>query len=286
MKKMKRAGALLLALVLTLSLAACAGGGGGSAQTPAEAVAAAQKKMADIKNLDAAITMEMGMSMEGQTMGINMSMNMSMLTDPVQAKIAVDMDMGELGSQQMEMYMEEKGDNSFVLYVTDGTIWAAQTVSAEDVGQYDAQSSMDMYLDSTSEFKSAGTEKLPSGEADKYTGVIKGDSMAAVMEQSGALDSLATVLGSTDAIAELYKDLGDMPVSIWVDKATGYPVRYEMDMTDMLSQLMSKALTAAGATEADLEKLKIDKMSMAMECSNFNNATPFTIPEEALAAAG
>ena len=286
MKKLRTAGALLLALTLTLSLAACAGGGGApAAQTPDEVIAAAQKKMEAVKSMDAAMTMEMGMSMDGESLEMAVAMNMSIVTDPMQMKIEMNLDMGELGSQQMNMYMTGEED-SYVLYLGDGTNWYAQPVSADDIGQYDAQGSMDLYLGSTSDFQSAGTEQLPGGEADKFTGVIKGDSLAAVMEQSGALDSLSSVVGDTSALSDLYKDLGDLPVSVWVDKATGYPTRYEMDMTDFMVQVMNKAMLAAGATEADLETLKVEKMALVMDCTNFDNATPFTIPPEALAAAG
>ena len=83
-----------------------------------------------------------------------------------------------------------------------------------------------------------------------------------------------------DELIDLYSDLGDMPITVWIDQATGYPVRYYMDMTGVMQSMMSKAL--AGVEGGD--SLTMDKVEITMDCSNFNNVADFEIPAEALAA--
>ena len=76
--------------------------------------------------------------------------------------------------------------------------------------------------------------------------------------------------------------LGEMTEYVWIDEATLYPVKYEVDMTDIMDALMVNLVEAMGE-QAQGMSINIPKMKMTMECSNFNNATDFTIPEEAKA---
>lgn len=277
MKRTKRCAAAL-AVVLGLSLCSCG-------STTDDPLAAAQKQMESVKSMDAHMTMEMDMQVMGQTMESVTTMDMTCFSEPNKLKAEMTMDMGELGSQSMSMYAEEK-DGSYTMYVFDGSSWASQAAELSDLEQYDAKSSMNLYLDSGSDFQEDGTETINGVEAVKYTGVIRGDKLREVMEASGSLDSMSslTQMGVTeDQIEEMLSDLGDMPVSIWIDTEDHYPVQYEMDMTSIMNGLMEKMMDVVGDEAKGLD-LSVPKMLITMTCSHFNSATDFTIPEEALAA--
>lgn len=275
MKKSKWGSAVALAAALVVSLTACTGGSKDASAT----VQAAAKKMQEVKSMDAVMTMEMDMSVAGESLAISTIMNSTSFTDPLKCWVDLSMDMGTLGNMDMTVYAEESGEN-YTLYTGMDGQWVVQDVTAEELGQYDAHSSMDIYLENSSNFTSAGTEELAGGTADKYTGVIKGKSIKQALQASGALNNLGALTMGADT-EDLFSDLGDMPITIWVDQASGYPVRYEMDMSEIMQKLMSDAMSA---TSSDSENPEIS-LTMSIECSNFNNATDFTIPEEARAAA-
>ena len=275
MKLGKRAAALALGALLAVSMTAC--GNGANKEESADQIKAAMEKINAVESMDATMYMEMDMSVMGQSIETDTKMDMSCFNDPVKLKADMTMSMGSLGSVSMSIYADAT-DGDYTIYMFDGSSWTTQAADASQLGQYDAQQSMDLYLSSGAEYDHAGTEDINGSTADKYTGIIRGDALAEVMKASGATSSMETTMGMD--LEELYSDLGDMPITVWIDQATGYPVRYYMNMTGVMQSMMKKAL--AGVEGGD--SLTMDKVEITMDCSNFNNVADFEIPAEALAA--
>lgn len=250
-------------------------------QNTAEVMAAAKEKMADIKSMNAKsiVEMDMKVSAEGQEQSMQTvtTMDMTCSYNPMLAKIDMSMDMGELGKQESSMYMEE-ADGEYNLYVSDGTSWQAQTVPALTATQYDAANNMSNYMDDS--LQAAGTEKLDSGNAYKFTGTISGDKMKEVMNASGMMDSLSSYGVDASQIDSLLSDVGGISVTYWIDEATSYPVKYEIDETEVMNTLMSKAMESAEGQDASAS-IEFSKVTMQMTCSDFNAADAVTIPDEA-----
>lgn len=277
MKFGKRAVALALGAALAVSLTAC--GSGTNKEDASAKIQAALEKVNEVKNLDATMQMKMDMSIMGQSIETDTTMNMTCFNDPVKVKADMTMSMGTLGSVSMSVYADATDDN-YTIYTYIGDSWITQDADASQLKQYDAQQSIDLYLSSGAEYAHAGTEDINGATADKYTGIIRGDALAEVMKSSGATSSLETSLGSGVNVEDLYSDLGDMPITVWIDQATGYPVRYYMNMTDVMQTMMTKVLSG----EEGGDSLTIGEVEITMDCFNFNNATEFEIPAEALAA--
>ncbi|OUN22576.1 hypothetical protein B5G34_06810 [Flavonifractor sp. An82] len=275
MKLGKRAAALALGALLAVSMTAC--GNGANKEESADQIKAAMEKINAVESMDATMYMEMDMSVMGQSIETDTKMDMSCFNDPVKLKADMTMSMGSLGSVSMSIYADAT-DGDYTIYMFDGSSWTTQAADASQLEQYDAQQSMDLYLSSGAEYAHAGTEDINGSTADKYTGIIRGDALAEVMKASGATSSMETTMGMV--LEDLYSDLGDMPITVWIDQATGYPVRYYMDMTGVMQSMMKKAL--AGVEGGD--SLTMDKVEITMDCSNFNNVADFEIPAEALAA--
>lgn len=278
MKFGKRTAALALGAALTLSLAAC---GSGTEKSTGD-IATALEKINTVKSLEATMVMEMDMSLMGQSMETETVMNMTCFNDPMKLKADMTMDMGELGSFTMNMYAAMDGDN-YTVYMNDGSAWSSETVDMSYLQQYDAQESMNLYLESGDDYTLDGTEEINGSTANKFTGVIRGDALEEVLAASGATSSLESSVGDLD-LSELYSDLGDLPITVWVDQESGYPVRYAMDMTELMQGIMEKSMAAAGGEEDISGMITMDKMSLVMDCFNFDNATDFEIPAEALGA--
>lgn len=293
MKKTKRALAALSALTLGLSLTACGGGGqqstgdsGTDAMTPAERVAAAEEKMSALTSLSIDMTQDIGMSfaMADQSQELNMStkMQMDVIQEPLKAKGTMQIDMGEElgGVQDVELYIMTEDDAANV-YMQMGGQWIKQSVTEAELGQYDAADSLELYLDSAADFAEAGTEQVGGADATKFTGVIKGDKLYDVIEESGVLGSLGQTGTnvSEDELKAMLSELGDLPMSVWIN-ADGYPVQYEMDMSQMIDSILQKALEMEGAADQGMT-MTVSKAAMSLTCSNFDAVADFDLPAEA-----
>ena len=127
-------------------------------------------------------------------------------------KMTMNMDMGELGSQAIDVYAEET-DGKFVTYSGTAGSWMKQEV--ESLQQYDGMSNMKIYLDNAGSLKLDGEEKIQSGDAYKMSGVISGDSIEKVINASGIMDSMTGQLGAGygEMLKSMYSDMGDLPVT-------------------------------------------------------------------------
>ena len=289
MKRKNRLFAMLLALAMVLTLAACGGGDenkdgakdpAGDTKEPAaqaDPLEEARKVMAAAKSMDAAMVMEMNLTAGGQAMVTTTTMAMSMFTDPLKMQVEVEMDMGELGSQAMSIYADTNDEGKMMMYLYDGTTWYAQEGTEADISGYDLSGTLEGYVDSTSNFAQSGEETVDGVEAYKYTGTVEGAELREVLESSSALDSLSSLGLTAEQTEELMNGLDAITVSMWISKADYCPVRYEMDMTGTMQSLFTKLAESVEGGDS----LTYDKMLITMTVSNLDNATDFTVPEEA-----
>lgn len=300
--------ALLLAVFVTCTAAAC-GGADDSSQSAKDPVtedtsadnetdepddadvdvyAAAQEKMKEIKSLNGKMTAEISMNMsangESQALETTSTVDMSCFYDPVRFKADISMDAGEAGSTDMSMYAETGDDGTYTMYISDGTSWQAQSVQMEDLEAYNAAGNMTNYMQDSYHFQDAGTEQVDGKDARKYTGVITGDDMQDAVMSTGVLDSLTSAGMDTSQLESMFQDLGDLPITLWIDEAEYYPVKYEMDMTEMMNSMMTSLLASMG-DQAEGVTMEYTKAFISMTCSDYNAAADFTIPDEAKAAA-
>lgn len=292
--------AFMMTVVLAMSLAACGDDAAGSG-TPNDAAGSAEEtveaevdpyetaleNMKAVTSMDAQMVMEMDMAVgadgEEQSMEAVTTMDMVCFTDPVRLKLDMTMDMGEIGSVTQNVYAEAAEDGTYTMYLYDGESWTVQNVENAAVEQYDARGNMLANMDSSYHYVAAGTEQVDGANAYKYTGKITGDDLNETMISSGALDSFSSLGIDESQLESMMTDLGEIPVTMWIDEATLYPVKYEMDMTAAMDKLMANMLEAMGDQASGLT-ISIPKLKVIMTCSNFNAATAFEIPEEAKAA--
>jgi len=288
MKRWKRSGALILAAVLSLSLAAC----GGSEPTPEEILdQTLQNSQEALESLSASVTAQVDMEIQAgdqtQTMETTTVMDMVCFSDPLKLKAETSMDMGELGSFSATVYAQQEGD-AYTTYTDVGGQWFKETASAELLEQYNASAEMNAYLNSAEQWNFQQEEKLDGMTTLKFSGTVTGSQVSALME-SGVLDSLGTMqqLGvSTENLQGMLQDLGDITIEMWVDPEICYPVRYEMDMTQVCNTLMEHVLQVLEDMGQSTDGISIQypQVQMTMTCSDINSAPDFEIPAEALEA--
>lgn len=272
----KRFLAAVAAMAMALAAAGCGGGNGGDAgAADVEALLTkAQETMAGVESMATDMDMEIGMAMGEESMDMITNAKILTVNEPLKMQMDMSMDMGEMGSQNMQMFAEEK-DGQFVTYSNvDGT-WYAQSVTMDDLSQYNAEGNMDLYLKNISNFCKTGEEDVNGATASKIEGVLTGDAMKEAIQESGVLGSVESMGLSEEDMEAIYSS--DLPLTMWID-ADGYVVKYEMDMTTMMQAVMDQAMASAGATAED-GKIEISKTFIRMTCKDFN-AVEVEIPAE------
>lgn len=281
MKKGNRIRALFWAMVLAVSVTAC--------KKEVDPLEAAQKNLEKVSSMEAIMEMEMGIDMEAygvtQSMELNTTMNMTAFYDPailMKTDITMDINMGVLGqySQDVNIYMETEEDGSYMVYTFDGASWTAEEVPAEDVIQYDASGDMAASLSSSYNYQAQGIEELDGANAYKYSGRITGEDMREVLRSTGMLNQLEQMGFDADDLELITDNLGDIPVDLWIDESTLYPVKYEMDMTAVLDALMTAMMESFGGLEEGVS-ISVPKAAVSMTCYHYNAAAAFEIPAEA-----
>ena len=280
MKGMKKLTALLMSGVLMLGLASC--GSKDDSKDPAEALGAAVAKLSEAKSMDVKSKMEMEMSMMDQTIAVSMDMDMSVFNDPMKLRMESDINVPGAGASKMSIYVQPDGDQ-YIMYLNAGDgNWVSQKMAAgdlDDVAQLNAQNDIELYTKNMENL----TVKEEDGKT-RYDGVIKGAAIEEAVKASGALDNMGTDV-DPEMLKGMFEDMEGLPISVWVDPESGYPVRYSMDMTGVMSGMMEKIMSSVGGDAASGMKLNVSKMLIEMEYSNFDAATDFEIPAEALNAA-
>ena len=270
------------AVVLALTLALCACGGSSS---PEDALTRAQAAFADVKSMHYTIDMDMGFSADGESMEMNTTAEADCIVDPIMMDMDMTMDMMGLFDMDLKMYVVQDG-SSYTMYTGmdngDGTMsWSKDTLDdLGDIAQYNGKASMDIYLENGSNFKEIGAEDVDGVSAVRYDGIISQDSLKSVMDTSGVLEQYESL--GLEGMEDLLDEMGDLPVSIWLDPDSDLPVKYEMDMTQMMQNMMNKLLAEEEET-ADVG-FTVDKCVISMVCSDYNTVSNIEIPEEALNA--
>ncbi len=270
----KKTAALCAAALLALSMAGCSKE---SADTtdPEALLKKAQETMADVTSMSADMVMTQEMAYGEESYTATVSMHTLTTQDPTAMQIEMVTEDGTTPISST-IYVKEEGDQYIMYANVDGT-WFAQSIDAADLEQYETQDNMNLYLSNISSFTIEGTETINETETTIISGVITGDAMQEAVSSLG----MEEILGETD-LAELYEDLGDLPIRMWID-ADGYVLKYEMDLTEMMQKMMDKMVEMLGGTAED-SGISVVNVTAVMTCGDFNEITSIEIPAEALEA--
>lgn len=280
MKKRTKGIVLLLALVMVLALMGCE-----STLTTAQMIERCQTNTADLQSVDTEMLMDVDVEMFGQSVEMNAVYNMSAFQSPMRMKGNMTVEVMGMNIE-MQLYAQQDGD-TYTTYVNDGAGWTKNEMDlkgfSEYIQQYNARQNLDLYLDNADDFEMTGEEIINGKNTIKLQGVISGDALFEVIKSSGVLESLGDMLDEFDFTA-LADDLADLPIIIWVEEDSYYPVRYEMDMTGIMQNMYNKLFEDMDNDMAALAPT-VNRITIRVTFSNFNAATEFTIPDEALNAA-
>ena len=276
MKKLRKGLAVLLAVMMPLSMLACAKG-----NSPEELIEKAMLANEKLENCHADMDIVMDMTVEGQKQATKMTASMDMFSNPMKSKMSMSAE-----GQNIEMYM----DSSYVYMGMMGQ-WIKSPIQTAQMQQMDVKASMDLYLKNMDNFKLEEEEQVSGLDTYKISGVITGDSLEEVIESSGMMSELEQQLGYNADMAamidKMVENIGDILVTIWIEKNDFTVIQYDVDMTNAMS-IMMKSMEDALKDEIEEGKtiedyVKVDQYTMRITMSQINAIEDFEIPAEALA---
>lgn len=285
---MKKGIAVLLAALMLASvwLVGC------GERSPEELWATAKENIVTAKSARLHMTMDMAFDLQGETTSMTMKMDEACTQDPLSAEVNMTMDMGGLGKMDTTMYLVQEG-KEYVSYtkVSGGILgdedvgWSQSTIDVTDLKQYNAMDNAKLYLDVLNSFQSAGKEAIGSYNTIRYDGKVTGQDISKMLDTLG--DNVSSMLSTADAstMADLFSQLDGIPMSVWIDQKTALPVRYEMDLSGMVNQLMRTMINALGSLSSEAVDFQVSKARVTVECSDYNAVAPITVPQEVLDAA-
>ena len=296
MKTIKKGLALLLELMMMLSLTSC-----DNLQT-LKTVLKIQKL--ESYHADCSVDMNMGMGMLGQSL-MNLEFHIG-----ADADVNRDPLLGE-GTFQAELMDETregqfyfaKEDDTLTLYLSTngGETWKATPIdlsdSSPDTGFGLSKESLDWMLKAAKTFEETGEEEINGYPASVYEGFISGEELKAKMDEADALGAVASGMELNPDELQL-EEVGDIPVTVALDKESGLPVRFTVDLSALMDsmlplflQVVTKASAESGEDAGEIlgllsfMEVSFDEFLITVHLSDFDEAPEVSIPEEVLEAA-
>ena len=236
MKKAKRILVFAILAAMLLSLCGC-----GMFRTH---VAKAAIKMSKLESLHADVEMQIGMGISVLGQDVNADATVTggadIQRDP--ERVYVNMNAEVAGFEQnMLLYAVGRDGGADVYYSADsGESWTKDSIENDDSSKSSKADGKSVFLllsDSAASFKEYGKEKVNGSDAIRYNGKITSDELKQALELADVKQSLEESL-DVELDDDVFEDLGDVPVSIWIDVKSGMIVRVEMDMSDVMQGLV------------------------------------------------
>lgn len=286
MKKVKIIIMSLLATFLVASLWGCSPNTTSSKKakpldSPQAILEEAVKSSTKIKSSEVALSLDMDMAYLEEEMNLSMEMNMQLFEKPMKGKVDMNVDMGALGDQTSQIYMQESGENNYDIFTELAGEW---TYTEADLEEYkklikaDTQSQLELYKTYHKSFKLAKEEKIEGIDTVKLEGTLKGAALKQMVHETDYLSAFSGDITEKEFDAMISND-SKIDVAIWIDKKTYHPVKFYSDMTSFMEDMIKNASEENGISS---DEVSLTKMEMTMFIKNINKVEDFTIPQEAL----
>lgn len=270
MKKTKRIIVFAILAAMLLSLCGC-----GMFRTR---VAKAAIKMSKLESLHADVDMQVGMgiSVLGQDVNADAAIMGGVDIQRSPERLYADLAAEVEGFEQDLLIYGIGRDGGYDIYSSadSGESWtkgSAENDSANS-SKADGKSIFLLLSESAASFKEYGKEKVNSSDALRYNGRITSDELKQALELANAKQALEESL-DVKLDDDVFADLGDVPVSIWIDVESGMIVRIEMDMSDVMQGLVP-VLVDKAMEKADIGigvDTKVHEVTVSITLSEFDS---------------
>lgn len=283
--KTKRVVGMILALLLCSAafLTGAAAAAEGESVELDEIIANMEAAMADVQNFDAYMEMAISMSSMGQDVSMGSAMEMTLFTDPPKMKMDMVTDATASGEEEsfsmpVEMYLEDG-----VLYTGVDGYWSSQDITEElgfDMDQYMVQDNFKSYTGEFADMTLVGLDTFDGEQVYRIDSVINGGALKDVVDNSGMMASLGFTEDMVDIDAVL-QSMDGAQVAFYVYADSYLFAGYEMELSVMLNNILDAVMQNMEAEDVTVE---VNDCTMTVEYFNYNQATDFEVPEEAMEA--
>lgn len=254
--------------------------------TPEEKVRQAAQNLSEAENFAYDMVMVTDMTADGEELVMDMHAEAAVFHDPLKLKMLISMEVMGV-SMDTELYALQEG-NSYVLYTGTPGHWKKERLSPsafeERMGQQaDVRASVNLYLENAGNFIDGGTEEVEGVTARRIQGFLSEDSLREVMEASGALENAGLTVEaiSEDLMKEIAQNIGELPITVWLDEERMLPAKYELDMTELMQGVFDEIFKELGTEAKDFS---VGNVFISMTLKDVGAAEEFDLPEEALDA--
>lgn len=269
---MKKIMKLILMLVLIAGISAgCQGVA--KPENAQDLVAKSQEEMKKKKSYTADYTMDMTMSIAGQSLTTKAAGNLKQITENMLTEMDMTMDLGagseEAGAQQMKMKMftevNPENKEELITYSNFADKWVKDIVSIKDSQGANMEESMAKMLEENKDSFTLQEETAEVAGKEVYT--ITGTLPA---------EAINSMTANTPVDGQNMKFNEDMKVDAiyYYDKETLLPVQAVVNVPNMKMEI------DLGVEGVDPQNLDMT-MNMLMNYTGFDNVESITIPEEA-----
>lgn len=250
--------------------------------TAQERYDAMNEASAKVNSMSAQILVDMGLTMGEEKLQTTTQMEMSSFTDPLKTKMIMSIDMGEMGSQSMETYIELTEDGVGTAYIYDGASWTKEEIPnlAEIQAQYEVNNSVGAYVNGITDLKEEGKETMDGKEVVKLSGVIKGEALRDSISETGSLDSLQGMM-TEEQMLSIFEGLENESslVELWLNADTNEMVKASVDMTNAMNKIYENMGVVLGMGEEF--PMSVESLKVVIDEIKYTDIEDFTIPEEA-----
>lgn len=270
MKKAKRILVFAMLAAMLLSLCGC-----GMFRTH---VAKAAVKMSKLESLHADVDMQVGMgiSVLGQDVNADAAITGGVDIQRSPERLYADLTAEVEGFEQDLLLYGIGRDGGYDIYSSadSGESWTKGSVENDSANsrKADGKSIFLLLSESAASFKEYGKEKVNSSDALRYNGRITSDELKQALELANAKQALEESL-DVKLDDDVFANLGDVPVSIWIDVESGMIVRIEMDMSDVMQGLVP-VLVDKAMEKADIGigvDTKVHEVTVSITLSEFDS---------------
>lgn len=273
-----------------------------------EEIKEALRKLQKAESMETTLTLDMETEIFRLKMNARAVMDMVTFREPFKIRSDTELDLGWLGNSAFQAYARE-ADGTYQLFLKEGKRWQRREVEAEELKRYDGRQMMETYLEQLEDLERKGVEELSDGSAIRYEGVLRSKGLKTVLLDTGSMEMLLTVLEqdllkpvgelmrkNEEMLPELMSRAEDLPVILWVDEGSGYPVQCSMEITDMVNAALDEFRKASRENSSGnlfrkaagriWSHFDVTGTRITVQCGGFNRAEEFDIPEEALEGGG